>query len=89
MKCEARPLFEREAWREHPHYPRQLMLLGSHENFRRISNILIAKTSGRSGDRTLPDHRRILGGLRCPDLHAPLPTRQGRRRIHLCAVTLV
>ena len=31
----------REKWRSHPHYPSQVLLLGSHQNFRAISKILV------------------------------------------------
>ncbi len=31
----------RSEWQTHPHYPRQVLLLGSHENFRRISTHLV------------------------------------------------
>lgn len=31
----------RSAWSDHPHYPEQLLLLGSHDNFRRASRSLI------------------------------------------------
>jgi hypothetical protein len=32
----------RERWAEHPHFPSQVLLLGSHQNFRRISKTLVA-----------------------------------------------
>lgn len=35
------PELPRERWAEHPHFPRQTLLLGSHENFRRISRHLV------------------------------------------------
>lgn len=31
----------RHAWSEHPHWPAQTLLLRSHENFRRISRVLV------------------------------------------------
>ncbi|MCH9684301.1 MAG: hemerythrin domain-containing protein [Deltaproteobacteria bacterium] len=37
-----RPLsLPREQWRRHPHFATQTLLLGSHENFRRISTMLV------------------------------------------------
>jgi hypothetical protein len=41
----ARSCFEplpRERWAEHPRFPSQVLLLGSHQNFRRISKALVA-----------------------------------------------
>lgn len=32
----------RERWAEHPHYPSQVLLLGSHQSFRRVSKALVA-----------------------------------------------
>lgn len=37
------PHLERSEWSGHPNYPRQLLLLGSHENFRRINATLIRR----------------------------------------------
>lgn len=31
----------REAWKSHPNYPAQVLLLGSHDNFRRVSRHLV------------------------------------------------
>ncbi len=31
----------RDAWPSHPHYPNQVLLLGSHDNFRRLSRLLV------------------------------------------------
>lgn len=40
----------RDRWAEHPHFPSQVLLLGSHDNFRRISKTLVAASVGsRSG----------------------------------------
>jgi iron-sulfur cluster repair protein YtfE (RIC family) len=47
-RCElsvARPLFSREAWTLHPHYPDHVLLVGSHQNFKRISTILVERAS--------------------------------------------
>ncbi len=35
----------RERWADHPRFPDQALLLGSHENFRRISKVLVAGIS--------------------------------------------
>ncbi len=35
------PSVPRHAWSDHPHWPRQTLLLGSHANFRRISTQLV------------------------------------------------
>lgn len=34
-------MIPREQWPTHPHYPEQVLLLGSHENFRRVSRYLV------------------------------------------------
>ena len=55
MTDAARRCFEpvsRERWAEHPRFPGQALLLGSHENFRRLSRALVA-ASPRSGGRGL------------------------------------
>jgi len=49
---ESAPSIPRERWSSHPHYPAQLLLLGSHENFRRLSSHLIAGVS--DGQDTSP-----------------------------------
>ena len=36
----------REQWPSHPNYPRQVLLLGSHESFRRLSSSLLARVKG-------------------------------------------
>ncbi len=36
-----RPYIPREAWEDHPHFPAQVLLLGSHENFRRVNRYLV------------------------------------------------
>jgi hypothetical protein len=41
----------REQWLEHPHYPQQALLLGSHRHFRRLSRIL-AQRAENGGDTT-------------------------------------
>lgn len=43
------PTISREQWPAHPHYPSQLLLLGSHENFRRTSDTLLRAVE-RGGD---------------------------------------
>ncbi len=35
------PVIPRDQWTSHPNYPSQVLLLGSHENFRRVSLYLI------------------------------------------------
>lgn len=37
------PAVPRTAWAEHPRFPTQTLLLGSHANFRRISRVLLAR----------------------------------------------
>lgn len=37
------PAIEREQWANHGNYPHQILLLGSHANFRRISSLLIER----------------------------------------------
>ena len=42
----------RDQWEAHPNYPRQVLLLGSHEGFRRLSRSLV---EGAEGDGPLAD----------------------------------
>lgn len=35
---------KREQWESHRNYPNQVLLLGSHENFRKISSLLVEQT---------------------------------------------
>jgi len=39
----------RDAWSDHPHFPAHALLLGSHDNFRRISRTLVERAQ-RGGD---------------------------------------
>lgn len=39
----------RDRWEAHPNYPRQVLLLGSHDAFRQVSRVLIERAEG-SGD---------------------------------------
>lgn len=53
MIDDARPCFEpvpRERWAEHPRFPSQALLLGSHENFRLLSKAIVA-ASPKGGGR--------------------------------------
>ena len=46
------PALSRPDWTSHPHWPEQVLLLGSHENFRRISAYLITAAEDEpSGER--------------------------------------
>ena len=38
----------RDQWTRHPHYPRQTLLLNSHESFRRTSRVLLRRAEGGS-----------------------------------------
>ena len=38
-----------DRWSDHPHFPRQTLLLRSHDNFRHVSSVLIARAE-RGGD---------------------------------------
>ena len=46
------PALSRPDWTSHPHWPEQVLLLGSHENFRRISAYLITAAGGGEGKRS-------------------------------------
>lgn len=49
MTCAA-PHTPRDQWIAHPHYPSQILLLGSHESFRRVSERVIElAATGRDG----------------------------------------
>ena len=39
------PRIPRDQWAEHPNYPEQVLLLGSHENFRKVSQYLIEEAT--------------------------------------------
>ncbi len=45
----AAPLFERALWASHPNYPRQLLLLRSHQSFRSISRMLVIRSAALEG----------------------------------------
>ena len=47
------PLFPRTEWEQHPNYPDQVLLLGSHDNFRRLSRYLVETAQAH------PDNWRI------------------------------
>ncbi len=53
----------RDRWAEHPHFPSQVLLLGSHENFRRISKALLAagveRRAGLSSAASLEARQRM------------------------------
>lgn len=46
----ATPRFDRDAWTRHPHFPEQLLLLGSHRNFIRISETLVTRARALTGE---------------------------------------
>lgn len=48
----ATPRFDRDAWTRHPHFPDQLLLLGSHASFVRISDSLIARARRLAAEPT-------------------------------------
>ena len=55
----------REQWREHPNYPEQVLLMGSHENFRQVGRLLI-EAAGSDGAEPLYGPtaiRRLFEGL--------------------------
>ena len=64
----AGPQIPRSEWAAHPHYPSQVLLLGSHESLRQVSRRLIREAeSGRSGrERSAIEglYRRWIGGMR-------------------------
>ncbi|KIG12174.1 hypothetical protein DB30_01857 [Enhygromyxa salina] len=43
------PSIPREHWTTHPHFPDQVLLLGSHANFRRISSYLVRAAEASEG----------------------------------------
>lgn len=48
MQTQIPPTLDRNLWRDHPNYPSQVLLLGSHANFRRINTYLIDQVRGGS-----------------------------------------
>jgi hypothetical protein len=55
------PTSSREGWASHPHYPAQVLLLGSHDNFRNISRRLVQEARAGRDLRWVADlyHRWI------------------------------
>ncbi len=49
----AAPKLNRADWKAHPKFPKQTLLLGSHENFRRLSRELIDDAGSRGDGRSL------------------------------------
>jgi hypothetical protein len=45
----ARPELPRDQWAAHPRYPQQILLLGSHANFLRISDLLLRRALQANG----------------------------------------
>lgn len=43
---------QREAWAQHPHWPEQVLLVGSHDNFRHISQLIMRELA----DEAVPRH---------------------------------
>ena len=41
------PEIPRDAWKSHKNYPHQVLLLGSHDNFRKVSNQLVQAAWGQ------------------------------------------
>ncbi len=59
------PDIPRSAWREHPNYPSQVLLLGSHDNFRSASSALIAAAQKNADPASLLQYyRRWISGMR-------------------------
>ena len=59
------PTIPREQWTAHPRYPDQVLLLGSHANFRRISRYLIqAAEAGEAIGGIASLYRRWIAGMR-------------------------
>lgn len=62
------PTLSRETWSSHPHWPNQVLLLGSHENFRDISAFLVkqAELAGQGWGWGAIEHllRRWVGAMR-------------------------
>lgn len=59
------PVIARSEWSKHPHYPAQVLLLGSHENFRAVSEYLVAEAEVHdSPDRLEVLYRQWIGAMR-------------------------
>ncbi len=59
------PNIAREAWALHPHYPEQVLLLGSHENFRRMNAYLSQEAKRSKNPRALEGlYRRWISAMR-------------------------
>ncbi len=58
------PMTKRE-WQAHPRFPSQTLLLGSHENFRQVSEVLVAEAEGGGFVRPIDRlYRRWIGAMR-------------------------
>lgn len=59
------PTLPREAWANHPRFPNQTLLLGSHRNFREVSQILIhANRAGEPRETLELLYQRWIGAMR-------------------------
>ena len=59
------PALPREDWPEHPNYPRQLLLLGSHANFLRINRQLVQLARDGASARSIESYfRRWIAAMR-------------------------
>lgn len=55
----------RDQWSSHPRFPSQALLLGSHENFRRVSGYLIEEAAGEASARAIGGlYRRWISAMR-------------------------
>lgn len=58
------PRIPRDQWRDHPHFQTQALLLGSHDNFRRISRVLCDEAEGGDAAALGRLYRRWISAMR-------------------------
>ena len=65
VEMETTPRIARHEWNRHPNYPSQVLLLGSHENFRSVNQWLIDRAmAGHPKPPLLELFQRWIGGMR-------------------------
>jgi len=59
------PVLGRDQWKTHPRFPSQTLLLGSHENFRNVSEVLVEEAAAGSFVRPVGSlYRRWIAAMR-------------------------
>jgi hypothetical protein len=64
------PGLDRAQWQSHPHFPGQTLLLGSHDNFRRVSSYLVEVAAAGEAARSIGGtYRRWIAAMRAHEAY--------------------